>query len=132
MANSSGAGMMRLLVVSTMILSSAVMLSAQQPRASTTLWEPIPLALRDNVSTPPTLKREMIPNIRIGQLNIRFDETPFRAVEQRFALIRGKRGDAGEFVQWVCLSGSDSTGDWILWFQGAEVNGESIGGFTLH
>jgi hypothetical protein len=122
---------MRAFIFAALICIS-VSASAQQASTSKPLWEPVTLVLDDDDPTPPTLTREMIPSIRIGQVNVRFDETPFGVVERRFGLTRGQSGDAGDFLQWVCLSGSDARGNWILWLQGGEVNGNEVGGFVLH
>jgi len=115
--------------IAAALLSVSANASAQQG-PSVPLWEPITIA--STGYPPPTLAGETVPSIRVGPLNVMFDQTPFSVVERRFGLTRGQSGDAGNSRRWVCLSGSDHDGEWILWLQSVAVNGDAIGGFILH
>src|SRR5205823_2702225 len=41
----------------------------------------------------------------------------------------GHSGDAGNYLEWLCLHGTDGTGQWVLWLEGGEIHGGTVGGF---
>ena len=49
----------------------------------------------------------------------------------RFNAELGLRGDAGESLRWMCLTGQDAGRRWILWLESGEIHGGDIGGFRL-
>lgn len=120
--------MQRAFVVAGFIFGAAFVVYAQD--AVKPLWESVRVSIDDD-GPPPSLKRELIPNIRIGDTLIRFNDTQFITIERKWNLEPGQSGDAGEFHQWVCLTGSDRKGNWVLWLEGGEIHGPHIGGFTL-
>ena len=50
-------------------------------------------------------------------------------MQRRFGGVIGQSGDASEFLAWLCLSGHDSYGPYVLWLISGEIDGPSIGGF---
>jgi hypothetical protein len=77
------------------------------------------------------LKREAVPSLRVGDFQITLGRTSLSKVADQFKLATGERGDAGDFLKWVCVTGSDKGGQWILWFESGEIHGGDVGGFQL-
>src|SRR5262245_32059116 len=74
---------------------------------------------------------ELIPSIRIGDVEVVLDKTPIADVARRFNATRGHRGDASESLDWLCLTGRDTRDRWILWLESGEIHGGAIGAFQL-
>lgn len=94
------------------------------------MWQPPSIEFGDDFP-PPTLPSELIPAFAVGPYRIALDETPIEEVAKHFDAQIGHSGDASEFVQWICLYGSDTLGHWALWIDSGEINGGNVGGFTM-
>jgi hypothetical protein len=81
-------------------------------------------------STVPTVPKEMIGKLNIGDMPIIFEKTKLKDVQRRFGGSIGGHGDAGDSLAWLCFHSSDSFGPWVLWLTSGELNGLSwIDGF---
>ena len=43
----------------------------------------------------------------------------------------GQQGDASEFLQWVCMTGTADGQRWVLWLESGEIDGGNVSGFQL-
>ena len=57
------------------------------------------------------------------------EKTSIKEVEQRLGGVIGKKGDAGDALEWLCFHGADAMGGWVLWLESGEINGGSVGSF---
>jgi hypothetical protein len=73
----------------------------------------------------------MITELRVSGLRIVLEKTPLVEVRNRFGGTIGYKGDAGDFLSWLCLHGTDLRGKWVLWLTSDEIDGGSVGGFRL-
>jgi hypothetical protein len=94
------------------------------------VWEPPNLWPEAAVSEP-TGSRDFMRKLRIGSYTVVLEDTPLRDVSSRFGAAIGRRGDAGEGLEWVCLQGHDPQGRWVLWLESGEVHGPTVGGVLL-
>lgn len=92
-----------------------------------TLWEPPPV-FGFRQLTRPTIPKEMVSALRVGDFKVVLDDTPLAALQKRFGGEIGQRGDAGDALSWLCLTGGDRNGLWILWAESSEIDGPNVGG----
>jgi hypothetical protein len=78
---------------------------------------------------PATVPREMISSLHIDGTEIRLEKTKLIDMQRKFGGTIGKRGDAADFLAWLCLAGRDSSGRWVLWLMSGEIDGPSVGSF---
>lgn len=50
-------------------------------------------------------------------------------VRTRIGGTMGHRGDAGDYVEWLCFHGTDPKGRWVLWLESGEIDGGTVGSF---
>jgi hypothetical protein len=91
-------------------------------------WEPPPSI------TPPMLSRYsgsnvMISELRVGSLIVTLEKTPLTLLQSHFGGSIGHRGDAGESLSWLCLTGSNSGKRSVLWLKSSEIDAGTVGGF---
>jgi hypothetical protein len=116
-----------------LILACAVsgQITAESPSSDDTLvWQPPTLQFPETLP-PPTVSREMITALRVGGVPVVFEETSMIDVQKRVGGAIGKRGDASDYVEWLCFNGSDVGGRWALWLESSELGGELIDAFAL-
>ena len=77
------------------------------------------------------ISKEMIARLRVAKLEITLEQTPLIEVQKKLGGTIGRRGDAGESLQWLCFHGADSEGRWALWLESSEMGGGSVNGFAL-
>ncbi|HEY6447715.1 MAG TPA: hypothetical protein VIY53_14735 [Acidobacteriaceae bacterium] len=73
----------------------------------------------------------MITEIRIGDVAVQLEQTEMAAVQRHFGGVLGQRGDAGDALGWLCLTGKGAAGTYALWLLSGEIHGSTIGGFRL-
>jgi hypothetical protein len=76
-----------------------------------------------------TVPKEMLSKIVLSGFPITLERTAIRGVASHFIAMIGGKGDGGDFVQWVCLNGTDSVGGWVLWLESGEIEGGAVGIF---
>ena len=67
-------------------------------------WRP-PRILKSDALPKGTVPKLMVKAIRISDLNVELEETNMKQVQERFANTFGTQGDAGDSLEWLCLSG---------------------------
>jgi hypothetical protein len=82
-----------------------------------------------NLIPAPTVAKEFIKQLRLGNMNIVLEQTPLADVQRRLGVEAGKSGDASEFVQWICVQSGDAKRRWALWLESGEIDGGNIGIF---
>lgn len=92
------------------------------------VWAP-PQFWYPKIFPKPTVPKELVGHLRVGNVNILLEETPIKDVQAHLGGVIGHRGDAAEYLEWVCVHGSDEIGQWVLWIEGGEIHGGTVGGF---
>jgi len=64
-------------------------------------------------------------------LRIVLETTALADVQKQLGGDIGRRGDGGDYLEWLCLHGSDANGRWALWLESSELGGGDIDGFAL-
>jgi hypothetical protein len=94
------------------------------------VWKP-PRILKSEALPKGTVSRLMVKALRIADLNIELEETSMNQVQKRFGGTFGTQGDAGDSLQWLCLSGLDAAGRFVLWLKSGEMDAGTVGSFQL-
>jgi hypothetical protein len=76
-----------------------------------------------------TVSKEMTGQLRVSGMTIVLEKTDMRDVQRRFGGTLGQEGDAGDYLQWLCVRGGDATGPWVLWLESGEMNAGTVGSF---
>lgn len=76
-----------------------------------------------------TVPKEMVGALRVSNFPIEFEETKMDDVRTRLGGTIGHKGDAGEYLEWLCFHGTDSGGRWVLWLESGEIDGGMVGSF---
>lgn len=71
----------------------------------------------------------MVKAIRVSDLNVELEETNMKQVQERFAGTFGRQGDAGDSLEWLCLSAHDVDGPFVLWLKSGEMDAGTVGSF---
>jgi hypothetical protein len=71
----------------------------------------------------------MVKAIRISALNVELEETNMNQVLARFGGNFGTQGDAGDSLEWLCLSGHERDGPFDLWLKSGEMDAGTVGSF---
>jgi hypothetical protein len=91
------------------------------------VWEPpewnYPQELKASVP------KEMFSTFGLSGYNIVFEETSIESVQKHVGGKAGKKGDAGDALEWLCFHGADTAGRWVIWLESGEINGGSVGSF---
>ncbi len=94
------------------------------------LWEPP--SIGDGRQFPVVaVPSDLIPALGMDNREIVLDRTPLAEAAQWFKARIGQRGDASEFLRWVCIAGRDAEGRWKLWLESGEIHGDAVGAFQL-
>jgi hypothetical protein len=101
---------------------------SSSPRVSSPIWE-LPAWYLLEGDPKPTVPKEMLAALRISDFPISLESTPIEDVRTTLGGTIGRRGDGGGFVEWLCFHGKDPSGQWVLWLDGGEINGGTVGGF---
>jgi hypothetical protein len=102
-----------------------------RPASAQMTWEPPPGSLSMPVELRPTVERELIAELRVASFAVILEETKLSDVQMRLGGTIGQRGDASEALRWLCFSGRDANGPWILWLESGAMHGGTVGGFQL-
>jgi hypothetical protein len=92
------------------------------------VWRP-PTILKSDALPKGTVPKLMVTTLRVADLNIELEETNMKQVQQRFGGTFGTQGDAGDFLEWLCLSGHDSDGPFVLWLKSGEMDAGTVSSF---
>lgn len=117
------------------LLAAAMSCSCSAQRtgnAGTDKWTPPDITWPGDLpmSTVPTISKEMIRSIRVGNMPVIFEQTKLEDVRKHFGGAIGNHGDAGNSLAWVCFYGHSSGKPWIFWLTSGEVEGLTwISGF---
>jgi hypothetical protein len=113
-------------------ISSASAQNAARPgNEQSPIWTPPHFwKFDDNAPTKPTVPKEMITNLRVGDVTIPLEEnSELQTLQSMFGGKIGVEGDAADYFSWLCLYGSDAIGTWVLWLESGEIDGPYVGGF---
>lgn len=92
------------------------------------VWKP-PRILKSDALPKGTVLGVMVKAIRISDLNVALEETNLKQVQERFGGTFGNQGDAGDSLEWLCLSGRDGGGRFVLWLKSGEMDTGMVGSF---
>lgn len=120
---------MRMLAVLFFAIATAVAQPAhRRSDLPSAIWSPPKVELP--LEWPhPTIPNPTITQISVAGAPIALERTDLEAIRKHFGVVAGKRGDAGDFVAWLCFYGKDDGGLWGLWLTSSEIDGSAIGGF---
>lgn len=96
----------------------------------TAVWPPlhVPVFEEKAKSTKPN---ELVSALRINHRPIRLEQTTLAELEKQYRAEIGQQGDASEFLEWVCMTGTTDGQRWVLWLESGEIDGGNVGGFQL-
>jgi hypothetical protein len=97
------------------------------PRRHQTVWEPPAWNFPQNAKA--SVPKEMLARLRVSAYDITLEETSMQDAAKRFRGTIGSKGDAGDFLEWLCLHGTDAADDWVLWLESGEIDGGYVGSF---
>lgn len=100
----------------------------QEPQAA--VWAPlhVPVFEEQAKSVKP---KELVSALQINHRRIRLEQTTLTELGKQYRTEIGQQGDASEFLQWVCMTGTTDGQRWVLWLEGGEIDGGNVGGFQL-
>lgn len=121
---------MKRLICTALICLFAHILPAQTRNTlqNSVVWKP-PRILKSDGLPKGTVPKLMVKGLRISDLNVELEETNMNQVQERFGGTFGNQGDAGDHLQWLCLSGGDVNGRWVLWLESGEMDAGTVGTF---
>jgi hypothetical protein len=93
--------------------------------ASAGAWERLPELphLADEMSARPH-HRVLVRGLRLGQIQITFENTRWTDLEQRLGPLKMRRqGDGGETQDWTCFTVTTPAGQHQVWLDGGELQG---------
>jgi hypothetical protein len=100
---------------------------AQTGRRETLVWEP-PRLFADAVEVAKgTIAKDIVSELRVSDKTVVLEETKITDMQAHFKAIVGNRGDAGDYLEWVCFYGTHK--NWVLWLTSGEIDAGAIGGF---
>jgi len=67
-----------------------------------------------------SVPKEMLAKLRVSAYDITLEETSMEDAAKRFGGTIGSKGDAGDFLEWLCLRGTDAADHWVLWLESAK------------
>lgn len=103
-----------------------------QEEATPIPWQPYKMQF-PSVAPPPTIPKEMVSRLKVANWPITLETTSLADAQRRFGGSLGHSGDAGDFLQWLCLYKRNADDGWVLWLTSGEIDGGSIGGLVwLH
>src|SRR5579863_9923505 len=115
----------------------ACVASAQAPGRSPSpavpaIWEPPAWTfLREYPKA--TVSKEMVAKFRVSSFPVSLEETKMEDVRSSLGGTFGRKGDAGDYDEWLCFYGTDHPGDrWVLWLESGEIDGGTVGSFQWH
>jgi hypothetical protein len=109
-------------------LASALPAQVASNWQSSLVWKP-PTILRSPALPNGTISKLMIKELRISNLNVELEETKMDQAQERFGGTFGDQGDAGNSLEWLCLSGRDAAGRFVLWLKSGEMDAGTVGSF---
>jgi len=122
--------MRRVLGIALTILTSVAFtqtVNRSKSQSFHTVWEPPEWNFPQEVKAG--VPKEMFSSFRLSGYNIIFEETSMESVQKHLGGVTGHRGDAGDFLEWLCFHGADAAGPWVLWLESGEIDGGSVGSF---
>jgi hypothetical protein len=90
------------------------------------VWK-LPRILKSNALPKGTVPKLMVKALRISDLNVELEQTNMKQVQERFGGTYGTQGDAGNSLAWLCLSGHDVGGPFVLWLKSGEMDAGTVG-----
>ena len=94
------------------------------------MWQPPTLDFPETAPRP-TVPKDMITQLRVAGVQVVLEKAGLSGVQKRLGGTIGHSGDGGEALKWLCYSGADTTGRWVLWLESSEIAGGAIDGFAL-
>jgi hypothetical protein len=111
--------------------NSAKQSPSKRPSRDALIWAPLPLTSFDDPELKPTIPKEMVASVRINNLSVVLEQTSLRSVQKALGGTIGSEGDASDYVQWLCLSGTTANQRWVLWLEAGEIDGGNVGAVVL-
>jgi hypothetical protein len=99
-------------------------------RQETRIWVPQPVPVF-SPKLKATIPKELVSSLRVSESVITLEKTRLRNVQKQLGGTIGGQGDASEYLQWLCLSGTDKDQRWVLWLESGEIDGGMVGEFQL-
>jgi len=101
---------------------------SSSPGVGRVIWEP-PAWNFLHVVPKATVPKEMLATLRVSDFPVSLEKTKMDDVTIRLGGTIGQKGDAGEFVEWLCFHGTDPGGHWVLWLESGEIDAGTVGSF---
>lgn len=91
------------------------------------VWEPPPWNFPQD--TKASVHRSLLTSMQIGTFRIDLEKTTIDSVRRRLGGEIGRKGDAGDAMEWLCFYGHGAMGHWVLWLESGEIDGGTVGSF---
>ena len=108
-----------LCIALSVLASCAFAQNESSPPGPPALWEPPEWNFPENVKA--SVPKEMFSSFRLSGYDIALEETSMESVRKRFGGKIGRKGDAGDALEWLCFHGADATGGWVLWLESGKL-----------
>jgi hypothetical protein len=76
-----------------------------------------------------TIPKPMITSLSVAEYPITLGETRLSDLQKRFGGAIGTKGDAGDFLQWLCFANGNHSRPWVLWLESGEMDDGTVAGF---
>lgn len=123
---------MRSIITFTLLCIAALsspQLLADRAKRTPRIWEP-PVLYPENFPKP-SVPKPMITSVNLAKTRIILEETRLDDVRRLVGGTLGHKGDAGGSLSWLCYSGNDGAGRWVLWLESSEIAGGTVNGFAM-
>jgi len=111
-----------------MLLIAASPASSKSANSHVISWQPSPLFTETDVPNASVTKNLAV-ELDVTGLDVVLEETKLTDVQARFGGTIGRRGDASEYLQWLCYQISEGGSPSILWLMSGEIDDGRVGGF---
>jgi len=111
------------------LLAIAIVPQYASSQMNNRIWEPTLLEDATDEIPKGTVSKEIVGQLQLSGLRIVLEETKMSDVAAKLGGTIGQRGDAADYLEWLCYEVPTSEGRSVLWLLSGEIDGETVGGF---
>jgi hypothetical protein len=101
----------------------------QTGRQEVLVWEPPLLFTATDEIPKGTVAKDIVRDLQVSDKTVVLEETKLVDIQAHFKAVVGNRGDAGDYLEWLCFYSANN--NWVLWLTGGEIDAGAISGFQL-
>jgi hypothetical protein len=122
---------MRNVAAVALLLVSAVSAQTKGAGKEQVVWAPPELDCANQQSLRATVTKPIVESFHVGKVRILLEDTELSDVAKLLRAATGRRGDAGDYVEWLCFQGTDSGGRFAMWLESDEIAGGVTDGIAV-